>query len=133
MSKRKTPPEVGYRASEEFTRYARENGLTFEQASERAGFDRKLTWEWWTGQSPSSASLVGLASIGIDVGYIITGNRTPKVVHAHWEIGEDGNPECSECGAVAPIDKFELDTRDKIRYEKTPHCPYCGAIMDEED
>lgn len=52
-------------------------------------------------------------------------------IHAHWELNEDGIPICTSCGAEAPIDKFELDIRDKIRYEQTPYCPYCGAIMDE--
>ena len=131
--KRKTPPEVGYRASEEFTRYARENGITFAQASELTGIDRKASCEWWHGNSPSASSLVGLASIGIDVGYIITGKRTPKVVHAHWvEVKEPDDPEdakhfrCSHCNASAFAKGADLK-------KTVTHCMICGAIMDEVD
>lgn len=127
MSKRKTPPEVGYRASEEFTRYARENGITFAQASERAGIERKASCEWWHGQSLSSASLVGLASIGIDVGYIITGKRTLKVVHAHWRRTSDRADTfiCTNCDHG-----FDMWKHESYDFK---YCPYCGAIMDEED
>lgn len=134
MSKRKTPPEIGYRASEEFIRYVKENGLTFEQASQNTGIDRKASSLWWNGHSPSVASLIGLAAIGADVGYIITGKRTPKVVHAHWEVSPfypaaGKRYRCSNCKK----DNIYITTYLVTQGLEDKYCKYCGAIMDEED
>ena len=46
------------------------------------------------------------------------------VVHAHWELYEDGW-YCTNCESYAP---FDCDPEEK----GIPYCPNCGAKMDEE-
>lgn len=45
------------------------------------------------------------------------------VVHAHWELYEDGW-YCTNCELYAP---FDCDPEEK----GVPYCPNCGAKMDE--
>lgn len=46
------------------------------------------------------------------------------VIHAHWELFEDGW-YCTNCELYAP---FDCDPEEK----GIPYCPNCGAKMDEE-
>ena len=50
------------------------------------------------------------------------------VVHAHW-IDDYGNSACSECGCKC----IEVDENYWRNDRKVMFCPYCGAIMDEDD
>ena len=53
------------------------------------------------------------------------------VIHAHWK--QDKTPHrCSSCEGVRPYEVNEF-CPDKLDYWTCPHCPRCGAKMDEED
>ena len=58
-----------------------------------------------------------------EVAVFDTEDVTP-VVHAHWELYEDGW-YCTNCELYAP---FDCDPEEK----GIPYCPNCGAKMDEE-
>lgn len=52
-----------------------------------------------------------------------------EVVHATWVENDDGKTICSNCHSEAGIDAWEMEMRDKKRYDKSPYCPQCGAKM----
>lgn len=57
-------------------------------------------------------------------------NEVAEVVHATWIENDDGETVCSNCHSEAGIDAWEMEMRDKKRYDKSPYCPQCGAKMD---
>lgn len=53
------------------------------------------------------------------------------IVHAHWVYNNDDEPYCSKCGHRANLSSFEYFARDKIRFDDSLYCHFCGACMDE--
>lgn len=49
--------------------------------------------------------------------------ETQEVKHAHWFIAWDGEIICSVCKKHNPVHLMR----------NFPFCPYCGAVMDEEE
>lgn len=67
---------VGYRLLEE--RKARK--LSQDAAGALAGVSREMWGRYERGALPGSEVLLALAASGFDIGYILTGQRTPKAV-----------------------------------------------------
>lgn len=54
--------------------------------------------------------------------------RTPPNSDGVWKKNEKGIPYCSKCGALPLYKKCG----DKMQRFRTPHCPRCGAKMQED-
>lgn len=67
---------VGNRLQEE----RKNRGLSQAEAGAVAGVSREMWGRYERGALPGGEALLALAAAGFDVGYILTGQRTPKAV-----------------------------------------------------
>lgn len=76
MPKRKADIRIGYRAAEEAMRLS---GYSAATAALRLGAERKIVYNWATGDAPTAIFLQRLHEMGADVVYILTGRRALPV------------------------------------------------------
>lgn len=67
---------IGQRAVEEIRRKAKDEGVTLGSVYEQLEIDRKIIYNWEDGIDPRGYNIANFMRLGLDVRYILLGERT---------------------------------------------------------